>query len=341
MPLNRSLNPLEDYLRHSLRIVLVEPAGGLNVGAIARVMKNMGLYHLVLVNPKCDPNAEETRRMAVHANDVLESAVRVKTVAEALQGCQRAVATTARDRDLSLIVDEPHKGLAWLLTGQDNCHPALDHDADTGRPETAILFGPEDRGLSNAELIHAQRLITINTNPDYESLNLAQAVAICCYELRGLIHYEPDTYGSPASPLADGVVGSPLGSVASTAGEDNVARSPLHPSAVQSPVIQPSSDASTGSHPLESDQGTDKSTDSTTDIASLDVLEHYYQHLESVLLHIGYLYPHTAKRRMEKFRVLFNRSSLTRNEVAMLRGILRQIEWAIATTEHSANPSDH
>ena len=68
--------------------------------------------------------------------------------------------------------------------------------------------------------------------------------------------------------------------------------------------------------------------DKSIDIAPFEMLEGYYQQLEEVLLKIGYLYPHTAKRRMEKFRFLFNRSKLSVNEVAMLRGILRQIEWA-------------
>ena len=99
------------YENPSLRIVLVEPAGGLNVGAIARVMKNMGLTQLSVVKPKCDPLGEDALRMAVHADDVLTTAKIVDTMPEALQGCQRVVATTARDRDLNLPVDAPRAGL--------------------------------------------------------------------------------------------------------------------------------------------------------------------------------------------------------------------------------------
>jgi tRNA/rRNA methyltransferase len=61
----------------------------------------------------------------------------------------------------------------------------------------------------------------------------------------------------------------------------------------------------------------------------LEAVEDYYQHLEAVLLKIGYLYPHTASARMEKFRHLLNRATPTTGEVAMLRGILRQMEWAL------------
>ncbi|NJL84416.1 MAG: RNA methyltransferase, partial [Chloroflexaceae bacterium] len=73
----------------ALRIVLVEPAGALNVGSIARVMKNMGLQQLVLVNPQCDRLGEQARLMAVHGADILESAQEVSSLTEALHGCQR------------------------------------------------------------------------------------------------------------------------------------------------------------------------------------------------------------------------------------------------------------
>lgn len=271
------------YPTPALRIVLVEPAGGLNVGAIARVMKNMGLFHLTLVAPKCDPLGEDACQMAVHADDVLRTAQVVSTVPDALQGCQRVVATTARDRDLNVPVDPPHVGLRWLLGAEQPSEPSSDRAAST-----ALIFGPEDRGLSNAELIYAQRLITIPTNPAYASLNLAQAVALCCYELRQILSPElfqlPEGFDALHSPAQS---------------------SPAHQTADTTTVVNPE------------------------DIAPFELLEGYYQQLEAVLLKIGYLYPHTAKRRMEKFRLLFNRSHLSPNEVAMLRGILRQIEWAL------------
>ncbi|MGC9526858.1 MAG: RNA methyltransferase [Limnospira sp.] len=237
-----------------IRIVLVEPAGALNVGSIARVMKNMGLRQLVLVNPHCDPRGSEARRMAVHAADVLESATIVDSLPESLTGCRRAIATTARDRTGLGNMDTPRRGLSWLLDA-----PA------------ALIFGPEDRGLSNEELNYAQRTVRIQTGDAYPSLNLAQAVAVCCYELRQLA--EPD---------------------------------------INSPDVSSPSDA-----PLE-------------------LLEGYYRQLETLLLKIGYLYPHTATSRMEKFRHLFNRAQLSASEVAMLRGILSQVEWALTNLPRDA-----
>ncbi|MEM9216598.1 MAG: RNA methyltransferase [Cyanobacteria bacterium P01_F01_bin.150] len=274
------------YGNSSIRIVLVEPAGGLNVGAIARVMKNMGLSHLTLVNPKCDPQGEDALRMAVHADDVLTAATIVETVPDALHGCRQVVATTARDRDLSLPVDIPKVGLQWLLEQSlaDNQTPLAVGNA----PSKALLFGPEARGLSNAELIYAQRLITIPTNPAYASLNLAQAVALCCYELRQMM--SPELFNMVQIPFS--YKGASKDDTKEMAKDNNI---------------------------------------DSADVASIEMLEGYYQQLETILLDIGYLYPHTAKSRMEKFRLMFNRSQLSPNEVAMLRGVLRQIEWAIQT----------
>lgn len=158
----------------AVRIVLVEPAGGLNLGSVARIMKNLGLRQLVLVNPKCDPLGSEARQMAVHAVDVLEAARRVMTLPEALIGCQRAIATTGLDHtSLPVQLEHPRSALPWLL------------EADSmGKPvASALIFGREDHGLTKTELNHAQRFVRIPTSLEYGSLNLAQAVAICCYEL--------------------------------------------------------------------------------------------------------------------------------------------------------------
>lgn len=232
----------------SIRIVVVEPAGDRNIGAICRVMKNFGLQQLVLVNPQCDPHSEEAQHMAVHAQDVLAAAQIVATLPEALQGCVRAIATTARWREIPL--EPPQAALPWLL--------------ETPLEQTsALIFGPECRGLSNQELNYAQRFVRIPTNPDYSSLNLAQAVAVCCYELTQSV--------------------------------------PFNQSDVSVPL----------------------------DYAAIDELEGYYQHLQEVLLTIGYIYPHTAASRMEKFRQIFNRAHLDKNELNMLRGILTQMQWAL------------
>lgn len=245
---------MDETALERVRIVLVEPAGALNVGSIARVMKNLGLSQLVLVNPHCDRFSAEAKQMAVHAADLLDSAEVVDSLPAALEGCQRAIATTARSRSLQTQLETPKTALAWLLESP-----------------SALIFGREDRGLTNEELNYAQRLVRIPTSEAYSSLNLAQSVAICCYEL----------YQSAHSSMNK------------------------------------------------------KSMSMAAEIAPLENLEGYYQQLESVLLKIGYLYPHTAPSRMEKFRSLYNRAYPTANEVAMLRGVLSQVEWAISQASRS------
>ena len=262
----------------SVRIILVAPAGPLNVGSVARAMKNFGLSQLVLVNPQCDPLGDEALQMAVHAKDILKVARKVTTIPEALAGCHLAIATTARPRGFNASLDLPEVALPSLLSS------SLETPGDT-----ALLFGPEDRGLSNEELSYAQRFTKIPTSPDYGALNLAQAVAICCYEL-----YRVSLVGG------------------------------AHPTGLRQNMP-----ASLLSGPLSGKQ----SESAVLNRARLDELEGYYQHLERLLLKVEYLYPHTAASRMRKFRQLMHRAEPASSEVALLRGILRQVEWALSESE--------
>ena len=267
----------------AIRIVLVEPAGPLNIGSVARIMANMGLSHLVLVNPQCDPGGEEAQRMAVHAGDLLRAATTVATLPEALAGCRRAIATTARTRTLGPPLEAPETVLPWLI-------------APTGEP-SALIFGPEDRGLSNQELNYAQRWLGIPSDPAYASLNLAQAVAVCAYELARVVRpRSPSTPSvSNAAPPSDGTAATP--------------HLPISPSPhLPHSLSPPPPNAQT---------------------APLDQMEGFYGQMESLLLQIGYLYPHTCASRMEKLRHFFNRAAPTEQELAMLRGILRQMNWAV------------
>jgi tRNA/rRNA methyltransferase len=279
----------------AIRIVLVEPAGPLNVGSVARVMANMGLSQLVLVNPQCDPDGEEAQRMAVHAGDLLRAATIVATLPEALVGCRRAIATTARTRTLGPPLESPEAVLPWLVT-------------PTGEP-TALIFGPEDRGLSNQELNYAQRWLGIPSDPAYASLNLAQAVAVCAYELARVVR--------PRSP-------------SSISGSDAALSSNGTATASQSPAPDPTPPITSPSPPPPISPSSPPSQ-----TAPLDQMEGFYGQMEALLLQIGYLYPHTCASRMEKLRHFFNRSAPTEQELAMLRGLLRQMNWALGDAAQS------
>lgn len=167
----------------SLHLVLVEPAGPLNVGSVARLCANFGLEELRLVAPRCDPLAEEARRMAVHGLPLLLQARRFASLEQALADCRRVVACTGRLEGPPLPLEEPSACLPWLLARQDPADPAGDK-ADS--EAAALVFGREDRGLSNGELLQAGRLLTLSTDPAYTSLNLSHAVALVLHELHAL-----------------------------------------------------------------------------------------------------------------------------------------------------------
>lgn len=293
----------------AVRIVLVAPAGPLNVGSVARVMKNFGLSQLWLVAPQCDPLGAEAMQMAVHAKDVLQAARLVETIPAALVGCKRAIATTARQRGFDAPLDLPEIALPSLLLPEYN--PQADTQADTQADawaQTALIFGPEDRGLSNEELTYAQTFTKIPTNPDYSALNLAQAVAICCYELHRASQLVPTSEQiSPKALRSDPISGKQS--------EPSINSDP--PNAVNLTDELPNSQSSS-------------QLNNQLNAAKLDDLEGYFQHLERVLLQVEYLYPHTAASRMRKFRQLLHRAAPTASEVALLRGILRQMEWALS-----------
>jgi len=169
-----------------LRFILVETSRAGNIGAAARAMKTMGFTDLVLVNPRCPQPAqhEEAVAFASGAQDVLEGARIVGSIAEALDGCNFAAAVSARLREYSPPVVTP-RTLQEQLAGDSGLHAAL-------------LFGNERFGLPNEAVEKCNFLINIPANPDYSSLNLAQAVQVLAYEGRMAV-----TEGK----LADSVIG--------------------------------------------------------------------------------------------------------------------------------------
>lgn len=154
----------------NIRIVLVATSHPGNIGAAARALKTMGFSTLYLVNPKFfpDPKALE---MAASANDVLTRAIVTQSLAEAIADCHFVIATSARPR---------HMGITNLTPAE--CAKVVDNKAQDAK--IAIVFGREQSGLTNQELLQCHVHVTIPSNPDYSSLNLAQSVQIITYELR-------------------------------------------------------------------------------------------------------------------------------------------------------------
>lgn len=153
-----------------IRIVLSHPSHPGNIGAAARAMKTMGLFHLVLVNPKSFPDSEATARAAAAA-DVLENARVCSSLADALTGTTLAFAVTARRRDLATALRWPRQAAAEMVAG-------------TALGDVALVFGHETSGLSNEEVALCHAPVSIPSNPACSSLNLGAAVQVLCYELR-------------------------------------------------------------------------------------------------------------------------------------------------------------
>ena len=174
-----------------LHLVLVEPAGPLNVGSVARLCANFQVDDLRLVAPRCDPLAEESRRMAVHGLAWLERARTFPTLAAAIADCGRVVATSGRVEGEPLPLRPPGEALRWLL------------GEGAGERPVALVFGREDRGLSNDELLQAGQLLTIGTGAAYSSLNLSHAVAVVLHELQGL-RGEAGTAAAAVPPASRG-----------------------------------------------------------------------------------------------------------------------------------------
>ena len=172
-PTDRAIAPFP-----AIHLVLVEPAGPLNVGSIARLCANFAIAELRLVAPRCDPLDPQALLMAVHGRPWLTAARHFPTLAEALADCGRVVATSGRGEGEPLAVQGPEEALDWLLGGA----AALGGAAE-GAP-AALVFGREDRGLSNGELLQAGRLLCVPTGAAYSSLNLSHAVAVVLHELQ-------------------------------------------------------------------------------------------------------------------------------------------------------------
>ena len=153
-----------------MRVVLVSPQGPLNVGAVARAMKNMGVDDLALVNPFHPPLHPHALLMAQRAKEILERAQVFSSLQEALSPCTLVVGTTRRRG----------KRRGRMLSPREIA-PEIVQASREGK--VALVFGPERMGLSNEEIDLCQELVMIPAEEGYGSLNLAQAVMVLLYEV--------------------------------------------------------------------------------------------------------------------------------------------------------------
>ena len=151
-------------------VILVRPQLGDNIGMAARAMLNCGLSSLRLVSPRDGWPNPKAVRAASGADVVLEKATLFETVDAAVADLGRVVATTARNRELTQRILTPRRAASemrgWIGGGE----------------KVGILFGPERTGLTNDDMVHADTALSIPLNPQFSSLNIAQAVLLVAYE---------------------------------------------------------------------------------------------------------------------------------------------------------------
>lgn len=151
----------------SVFIILVAPQMGENIGAAARAMKNFGLQNLRIVNPRDGWPNEKAVSMSVGAADLITNAKIFDSIPEAISDLSYVYGATAKPRDMN-------KEYVFSRNLKD--------DMPSGS-KIGIMFGRENSGLNNQELSYANKIVTIDTNPEMSSLNLAHSVAVIACEL--------------------------------------------------------------------------------------------------------------------------------------------------------------
>jgi tRNA/rRNA methyltransferase len=272
-----------------ITIVLHQPRFAENIGSTARAAWNMGLSRLIVVNPE-DTDWERMTKLSTHvARGILEKMTIFPSLAEALAPFQYIVGTTARLGGQRKEIIDPSQAAAKIRSlGPRN--------------RIALLFGPENRGLSNEELRFCHSTVHIPTISS-SSLNLAQAVLILCYEIL-------------SAHQADPVRSSKSG--------------------VQS--IQPDCGAQDDRRAMAAESLSIKSfyprpqtPNFKLPLASSFELEGMYRHLSEVLQLMDFLDKQNPEHWMMSLRRFFSRVGLYSNEVRMIRGVCRQLKWFITT----------
>ena len=153
-----------------INIVLVDTIHPGNIGSVARAIKTMGLKRLSLVNPRVFPSGD-ANALAGNATDILENATLYSSIQDAIKNSTFVYATSARDRSIQ-----------WPILNAEQASTEIVEQANSEK-EISIIFGKEDRGLTNDELELANKLIEIPANPEYPVLNIAMSVQLILYEI--------------------------------------------------------------------------------------------------------------------------------------------------------------
>ena len=177
-------------IKKTLKVILVEPAGPINVGSVARLCENFDVDELRLVSPKCDYLAQEAKKMSVKGLEILEKAKVYNDLNLAVSDCSKIIASCGRKEHGEIPLHSNKDAFNWVF--------------NSGSDETiALVFGREDRGLSNKELLKANKVISLNTSNNYPSLNLSHAVAIVLHQFNQLNELDLLKHPKKTGPTAN------------------------------------------------------------------------------------------------------------------------------------------
>jgi tRNA (cytidine32/uridine32-2'-O)-methyltransferase len=280
-----------------IRIVMVNTTLPANIGAAARAMKTMGLSRLVLVAPKTFPSGDATA-LASGAASVLEQAVVVDTLEDAIADCHVVFGTSARSRTIPWPLLEARAATGLAIEQAD-------------QHKIAIVFGREDRGLTNEELAQCNYHLTIPVNSDYGVLNVAAAIQVVCYELR--MHALEKQQTVQAVLLTDTMSEAP-------------AQAETQPELMPLPNQQV----------MQWDEP----------LVTQSQMQQFYPHLEAMLTEIDFLDPQNPRLLPLRLRRLFGRIQLDRMEYNLLRGIFGRVQalsrgdWPTKNLQ-PLNPDNH
>ena len=157
-------------LNKQVKIILIETSNSGNIGSVLRAMKTMGFKNLCLVNPKKFPS-DEAKALAANAKDMIDDVVVVDTLDKALSDIDFVVGTSSRIRKVP-----------WPNEPLNTVAPQINKIIES-KTNVGILFGREDRGLTNDELQRCNLHMHIPANEEYPVLNLAMAVQVVCYQI--------------------------------------------------------------------------------------------------------------------------------------------------------------
>lgn len=264
-----------------------------NVGSAARALKTMGFDQLVLAAPKDKGflHHPEAIALASGAADVLERATICDSLSEALAPVTLSFALTARGRDMGPpALDIRHAALE-----------AQSHLVSDQQAQVAIILGPERIGLDNEEISRCHRICHIPANPEYSSLNVAQALQLAAWELRY-------AYGSVGVAQIEGIQSKKEHVQASEERAMSEASVQWDPAQVMAHLAQENG-------ALSINQA----------LAPQAQVEAFIAHWQEAMIHLDFLNPARPKKLMPRMRYLFNRCHMTQEEVDMMRGVCTKI----------------